>query len=588
MSGLEEEPTPEGLDEKSLGNGRRIPKKILAIVLAVALIGVSGFYVWYEYYRHWSIGDLEDALILDEDSDEFYPVLLGFKDRFEGRTVTVDMIVRSIRSLDTNLGQLHIVYPEGGNLIGFMVWGPIDFEEDEKIEMAVTFERSVINGNEAVYSPQICLPGFGILATAQQVIHSVSWVKGEYALTIEDTGDDVVIRVRMASEPVPLGMSSCHFRAGNHTDAVELIDLLGWYSERPDVDALTNLTYAEGENGTIMFSDENDDGYLDDGDSFTLRNLIRPTTESGAQTYLLSVVRERYSDETPTTEGPPIVFMIYLIMTEKGVLVAEQTSPHGTSYLSATEDNISMTFSYVSMPIEWNETRLLITDGTRFYDFEPNASELSTGFESVVSCGTCTVEDVIVECTVTDIAGNGQADAGDKADFHALNGTVFDENTIYSLQLIYCPTGTRILSDHINFLSHPVSECFLSTTNNSTSITLTPIHEMNESYYHLIDVTWTDIAVRINDGENQVEWNLSIDDFDGGEPIDWTSDEQSLGSMPMTCTIVELQGNGLANSGDRVVLNAASGMAYDEATVYSVALVHIPTGVDIFSMVLTG
>ena len=87
---METPSTETGIDVETEPTGRRdqISRKVIAAVVVAAILGTSGFYIWYEYYRHWSIKDVENAVILDEESDEFYPVMLGFRDSLDGRTVT--------------------------------------------------------------------------------------------------------------------------------------------------------------------------------------------------------------------------------------------------------------------------------------------------------------------------------------------------------------------------------------------------------------------------------------------------------------------------------------------------------------------
>ena len=570
------------------GERPRHRRKAIAAIVVAAILGTSGFYVWYEYYRHWSIEDVENAVILDEESGEFYPVILGFKDKLDGRTVTVDIEVGSIRTWGTNRGQLNMVYPEGGTLVAFMLWGPLDFGAGDRVGIDVTFERSVINGNEGVYSPQIGLPGFGILAQVQEVIHSVSWVFSEFVFALEESEGQLRVEVEKASEPVPLAMSRCSLRAGVHTEAEEYMDVLGWYSGQPDIDTMPSLLDSEGINGTIKFSDLNADGYLDDGDHFTLLNLTRPDTASGTQTYLFTVQREKYPEEYEAEELHQVL-MVYIIMTEDGfLLVTDGQSPTGRSYASVEPDCLSMTLDYMSLPVSWDDIKLLAGDGNYFAEFTPDSAALSTGSPSSYSCGVSGLRDLELECVVSDISGNGFADAGDVIEFHARNGTHFNETRDFDLRVIYAPVGTEITRETIDLLAWPESECLLSTGDDFVTATLNPMYNGTDRSYERVDVIWTDVMVRVTDGDNETGWNMSFEDLDGGEPVNWTSAEQTLGNLSLICTVVDLQGNGLANAGDRITVAVTDGGAYAEATTYTITLVHAPTGADIFIATFTG
>jgi hypothetical protein len=54
------------------------------------------------------------------------------------------------------------------------------------------------------------------------------------------------------------------------------------------------------------------------------------------------------------------------------------------------------------------------------------------------------------------------------------------------------------------------------------------------------------------------------------------------------CAVQDLQGNGLANTGDCVELSVTAGDVFDPGTEYTFTLVHVPTGAEIFSAAFTG
>ncbi len=70
--------------------------------------------------------------------------------------------------------------------------------------------------------------------------------------------------------------------------------------------------------------------------------------------------------------------------------------------------------------------------------------------------------------------------------------------------------------------------------------------------------------------------------------MQWSSDEMTLGDLSVVCAVQDLQGNGLANTGDCVELSVTAGDVFDPGTEYTFTLVHVPTGAEIFSAAFTG
>ncbi len=139
--------TPEG-QPKDLG---RSPANSSQAIVAI-LLGASGVLIWYEYYRHWDIQDLEDAVLVRDES--LGPFLDGFDTDLAGRTVTVEVEIDGVRTLQTSMGQLNLISPKDGEHVTLMMWGPLEYDVGDRIEVEVRFEWATINGNEGVYSPQ--------------------------------------------------------------------------------------------------------------------------------------------------------------------------------------------------------------------------------------------------------------------------------------------------------------------------------------------------------------------------------------------------------------------------------------------------
>jgi hypothetical protein len=568
---------------------RKVSRKLVAVILVAVLLGTSGFYIWYEYYRHWSIEDLEDAAITWEYSGmNSAGIDVGFKAYLEGRTVTVEGKVSDIYSLMTAAGELNLVYLEGGTFASLMQWGHSDLEEGDRIQMRVEFERGVINGEEHVFSPQVGFPGYGRFVASQVTVHALNWVQGEWVLSTQDDGDDIVVRVERTRDPVPLAMARCNIRQGVSTGVLEYLDLAVFYRDNPDLDTITDLRTSVGLNDTLEFLDENDDGYLDDGDAIVIHGVIRPESASGAQTYLLSVWRDTYPDETEP-DAVPNVFCAYLVITQRGLLwTTGSGSAVGSSFISGSEEGLTATIDYISEPAAWNDTSLLVIHGSEYARCSPEAESLSLGPDSSWSSEVLEVEDLQVECEITDVEGDGLVGVGDVVRVKSMNGTGLEEGETLSLHVEVVSTGGALLREVYICGATPVSDCLTSFTADSSTITLAPIHNGTDHDYELLDVLWDDVVVCLSDGENETEWALDSDTLDGGTAGLWTSAESGLGNLSVACAVSDLQGNGLANTGDRIEVAVTTDGGFEPGVSYTISIHHTPTDSDIFTTTFTG
>ena len=586
---------PGSHSTEAVNGGRRISRKMIAVMIAAILLGVSGFYlsynyIWYSYiHRAWTIGDLENAVLTwDYEGTNSAGIDLGFKTYLEGRTVTVKGTVSRIGSADTSLGQLNRIYLEGGTFVYLTQWGSLDFSEGDRIEMIATFERGTLNGEEHIYSPQVGFPGYGVFFSSQTIVHSVSWVSGgNWLIDGEDLGDDLIIRVDRTADPLPLEMARCDIKKGTSRGITEYIDSLGFYDENPEIDAIPVLTDGLGLNGTIEFTDENSDGYIDDGDFITVRGLTRPATVTGAQTYLLSVERDQYPDEYESDR--PIVFAAYLIMTSEGLLwTISGDAPFGTSFVHGTEDGAELVVDYISEPVSWDNTSLLITDGMDFETCHPSAEMLSQGPLSSYSCGTLVFRDFQLDCTVIDVAGDGLLGEGDRVELLAANGTKLEPGDVIDWILRSDIVHTEIIRDQFTCGIVPTSDCETEYVDDNLEITLAPLHNGTGIHYEQVDVPWDDLLVVLEDGADAVEWHPASEDLNAPAPDSWDSDPTALGGITLVCSVHDLQGNGLANTGDAVLLSPTGEDEFDPETDYTVTLVHIPTGAVIYSTSFVG
>lgn len=562
---------------------KRISRKVVAVYLAAVLISVSGFYVWYEYFRHWSAGELEDAIILVDESG---PIIHGFKTYLSGRTVTVDGIIKNTQAVQTSLGRLNFLHLEGARYVSLMQWGEVDYGVGERIVMEVEFRRGVINGIEGVFSPQATL-GIGTLTSIQTVTQAVSWVSSGWAVDVDDDGDEVVVRIDRVTEPCPIGTSSCSIKAGSSLGMVEYVDVLGFYDDNPLFGRMPSLETAQTDDGTISFVDGNEDGYLDDGDAFVLGNLERPEEECSAQTYLFWVERAQFPEE-PEFQTPG-AFYVYLLMTRDGVLWRTSDDiPTAMSSITPFDEGVLMTVEYTSASVPWGDAKLLLGDGMDWVCWTANETMLSSAPGVVYSCGVKDVGDSSVECIVVDSQGDGHIGAGDRVKLLPRNGTSFDGDRGYTVSLVYEPTGGSMARESFVYGAVPISECSVTIEGGRFEAIFAPVHNGTGLDYMQMDVKWDHAVVAICDGTNTTEWQLRSSNLCSGELIAWTSLNSTLGDMVLRCTASDLQGNGLINSGDAFEIAVMSAEGFDAETDYTVAIRYIPTGTDLFSSAFGG
>lgn len=558
-------------------HAKRVTKKVIVVLVVASLLGASGFYVWYEYFRHWDIEDLEDAVVI---VNEYGPVIDGFDTDLAGRTVTVDVVVAELRSWNTTVGQMTVIYPEGMRYVSLLQWGQAELAVGDRVQMEVSFEWGTVNGIRSVYSPQVGSPGLRMLMEYSWIFKAVNWANGESSVDVKDTGDDVTVTLDKIADPVPLQMSRCSVKAGTEASK-ELMDMYGWYDDKPDLDTILDLTSCVGQNGTIEFNDENDDGYLDDGDSFALHDLVRPVEPCGAQTYLMKVERDLYPEE-PEEDMGGVVFAAYLVMTHNGTMwVTDDQTRTGTAHSEAVPGGVAVTLDAISVPTSWDEISLLVAGGDDYVRFYPNATSLTGEEDATDSCGVADIGEVKVECVAKDSDGNGLLEATDRIELIAKDGTQFNDSIYLSVE--YLVTDTLIVRKDLIFGLQPISNCTLLASDDDVSVVLGPVHNGTGYDYESLDVVWHGVLVRLTDGVSTAQWNATYDLLCGESPSDWLSEEAALGGLSAVCRIVDLQGNGLANAGDSVCVTIQDEGVFHPGTEYTISLVYVPTGEDIYS-----
>ncbi|MDQ1371645.1 MAG: Pilin protein, partial [Candidatus Thermoplasmatota archaeon] len=171
--------------------------------------------------------------------------------------------------------------------------------------------------------------------------------------------------------------------------------------------------------------------------------------------------------------------------------------------------------------------------------------------------------------------------ATDGIELIAKDGTQFNESIHLCVE--YLATDTPIVSKDLMFGVQPTSDCTMLASDEDVSVVLGPVHNGTGYDYESMDVVWDSVFVRLTDGVSTVQWSATYDLLCGESPSEWLSDEAALGGLSAVCRIVDLQGNGLANAGDSVCVMIQDDGAFHPGTEYTLSLVYIPTGEEIYS-----
>jgi len=100
--------------------------------------------------------------------------------------------------------------------------------------------------------------------------------------------------------------------------------------------------------------------------------------------------------------------------------------------------------------------------------------------------------------------------------------------------------------------------------------------------------SWEDVRVTLTDGLESVSWSPHTYDLDLGSSSQIQLPAESLGAMTVTCTVSDIAGNGLVNSGDYFTLTTSGSSTFSPATTYTVTILHAPTGSSMTSSSFAG
>jgi len=123
-----------------------------------------------------------------------------------------------------------------------------------------------------------------------------------------------------------------------------------------------------------------------------------------------------------------------------------QDYPRMTLTRTRLADGRNFTCSDATLPLFWGDVIVYLTDGVNTVNWTLSTDDLSNGSYSVHDYGSQTLGTLVVSLTVTDMTGNGTANANDVLTITTSNGK-FNPARSYILTLIYPSTMDTIASD---------------------------------------------------------------------------------------------------------------------------------------------
>jgi hypothetical protein len=277
--------------------GRR--RRLIAFVIGLALVA-AGVAIWWQFIRPRTIVEVLAF-------DRFQP---GTQTVVEG-TVTGIFWRNASDGPRVILGLDHEpICIRFGNVFGDPSGS---YRIGQAFRTTLHFEAHTINGDPAVWAPELACPFPSLLEDIGHVMDAVSLHAGRLLLVYNGTSSAGISHYeivtangaayRLDKLPVTLRKSTPiqgvnpRLPAGGPIDSaarwldwsgLQYLGAVGAYQEFPIADEMTSLAAGVSRNGMLRFNDRNGNGVLDDGDRLEVG--FRPTGASTAwDTYLLIV-----------------------------------------------------------------------------------------------------------------------------------------------------------------------------------------------------------------------------------------------------------------------------------------------------------
>ncbi len=297
----------EGAPEPAPKPSRK--RRVVLVIIVAAVVVAAGFDVWWEFIRPRTIAEVFAF-------DHFQP----------GTSVTVQGTITRIYRENTTYGPMVALQLDnytGCNATGLtagletgQVFGDPNatYSIGQMFQTTLHFQSYTINGDPAVWAPELACPlpsGFASLRSTMDAVSTLMGILLVYNRTEAGGWQDYRVLTRNAEayslNVLPVTLERCgrivgntaRFPPGTSLDSAASWDVLRailYYEAAgggpsifaPLADRMTSLRDGTSVNGTLRFIDANADGKLDDGDRLNIR--LPPTASATSwDTYLLQI-----------------------------------------------------------------------------------------------------------------------------------------------------------------------------------------------------------------------------------------------------------------------------------------------------------
>lgn len=580
---------PVGTGEVPRGGRARVSKKMVAVAVVLIVVSASVGAIWYFYFRHWSIQEIAEQVILDPDENS-----PGFKHNLAGRSVVVEGEVTQIKNASTNLGILNRVELDGLSQISLMYREPVTFEVGDRIERRVAFEWSRCNDERHVYSPDLSFPVIEIYNLGPYV-YSLSFHNRLYGGTVEvsNEGPDVKTLVTWLREPIPSDSVNCTLRSGRWSWVNELLDVAGNYRDNNVADRMESLAFRAGVNGTLEFIDANSDSYLDSGDYFLFKNLGRPVEKSGLMTYMMLL---EWPAEPWEADQEGNQASVYYPMTSEGVVWPDIIRAPLVRFHASSEGLVEkFTFDFVDQAVAWDDITFSLCGGVDWSNWCPAAANFSGTSPHVIVFPSQEVyyslpyEELPVILTCVDALGDGLIQEGDYFTFEVAGGLCFPEEIRFDLRVISEWTHDTVgVSAGIIAGDEPLSTLTLSEMDSAVMVEFSTVYNGTAWSDGLFDVCWDELQFVLSSASDEDTIQPAEGFLRGIPGSSMTLGTFTLGTLSVVCNVTDLNGDGQVNRGDFMTVSPLGTEEFLPSESYTLSLVYIPESSVMASAEFTG
>lgn len=286
-------------------------RRVLLVLVVAAALVTAGFFVWWGFLRPRTIAEV-----------------FGFDHFQPGTSVTVQGTVTGIYRENTSYGPKVALQLDGGtqldkyaqlgyyspcNWTGQVFGDPnATYAIGQTFQTTLHFEDYTINGDPAVWAPELACPFPLTLKSIQAVEDIVSRVAGltlahnstrsggwvEYSIfTANAARYNLSVLPVTLRKSAPVQKGNPVFPTGSAVDSslrwvtlseIQYVGLLGSSRVFPIVDEMGSLADGTSINGSLQYIDTNRDHLLDDGDRLDIR--LPPTSSANTwDTYVVEV-----------------------------------------------------------------------------------------------------------------------------------------------------------------------------------------------------------------------------------------------------------------------------------------------------------